>query len=267
MVCRAQSPLNFGASRFAATSPKTDLVIAIDFGTTYTGVAFAYPFLADVTGETVLNPEQLRDKITVLKGWPGVADSYGDKVPTTLAYNAGGQLMAWGGRVSSSYPITISHFKLGLQEGLGEHYAAPSNKSLQGSNLERMFSTDGWKHASLPDKKPCNYVEDFLTEIRDYVVNVALPKNFAQAFLQSVSIRYVLTVPAIWSDKAKDTMQRAAVSAGIPASRLTMVTEPEAAGLYCSTLCHEVDLQDGDCFVICDAGGGTVVKPSCCQRR
>jgi len=264
---RAESPFKFGCNSFVTPSPKSDLVIAIDFGTTYTGVAFAYAPQADTTGETVLNPDQLRDKITVLKSWPGVAGSYSEKVPTTLAYNAGGQLMAWGGTVGSSHPITISHFKLGLQQGLGEHYGAPPNKSLAGSNLERMFSTDGWKHANLPNKKPYNYVEDFLTEIRDYVVNVALPKDFGQAFLTSVSIRYVLTVPAIWSDKAKDMTQRAAVSAGIPSSRLTLVTEPEAAALYCSTLCHEVDLKDGDCFVVCDAGGGTVVRPLYCQRR
>jgi hypothetical protein len=38
-----------------------------------------------------------------------------------------------------------------------------------------------------------------------------------------------------------------------------MVTEPEAAALYCATICEELELEAGDRFVVCDAGGGTVV--------
>jgi len=38
-----------------------------------------------------------------------------------------------------------------------------------------------------------------------------------------------------------------------------LITEPEAAALYCATLCKEVDLKIGNRFLICDAGGGTVV--------
>src|SRR5579864_3174404 len=38
-----------------------------------------------------------------------------------------------------------------------------------------------------------------------------------------------------------------------------LITEPEAAALYCATLCRQVDLKVGNRFLICDAGGGTVV--------
>jgi len=77
--------------------------------------------------------------------------------------------------------------------------------------------------------------------------------------LQNQQISYVITVPAIWSDKAKDLTRQAAIAAGILGKKLTLITEPEAAALFCASLCQEVDLQEGDRFLICDAGGGTVV--------
>ena len=86
-----------------------------------------------------------------------------------------------------------------------------------------------------------------------------LPNRFGERFLQNQKLSYVLTVPAIWSDKAKELTRQAALTAGIKRENLTLITEPEAAALYCATLCNEVDLQPGDRFMICDAGGGTVV--------
>ena len=69
----------------------------------------------------------------------------------------------------------------------------------------------------------------------------------------------MVTVPAIWTDKAKDLTRKAALAAGIPDNRLKLITEPEAAALYCATICVEVGLKVGDRFLVCDAGGGTVV--------
>lgn len=78
------------------------------------------------------------------------------------------------------------------------------------------------------------------------------------------SIKYIITIPAIWTDKAKDTMRTLASRAGMgeqPQS-IQVVTEPEAAAM------HELkertkrgqtpDLEVNDTFVICDAGGGYV---------
>jgi molecular chaperone DnaK (HSP70) len=70
---------------------------------------------------------------------------------------------------------------------------------------------------------------------------------------------YIITVPAIWSDMAKNLTRKAASRAGFPDDKITLITEPEAAALYCATNSLEVDLYDGDRFLVCDAGGGTVV--------
>lgn len=236
---------------------KSDLVVAIDFGTTYTGVAFGYDL---PNAGSYLTPEQLRDKVTVLKSWPGVAGSYSDKVPSILAYDStNGEVVAWGGTVNSAHRISVTLFKLGLEEGVGDYYSTGKNADTQ-SPIEQALQEEAWKHPKLPGKDAFHHTENFLGEIRKYVLTEALPKDFGQAFLSNVSIRYVLTIPAIWSDKAKDLTRKAATRVGIPKSDLTMISEPEAAALYCSTLCHETDLKDGDHFLVCDAGGGTVVR-------
>ncbi|KAL4876508.1 hypothetical protein BJY04DRAFT_222989 [Aspergillus karnatakaensis] len=44
--------------------------------------------------------------------------------------------------------------------------------------------------------------------------------------------QFVLTVPPVWSDKAKDATLRAAVDAGLKLQNVSLVSEPEAAALY-----------------------------------
>jgi molecular chaperone DnaK (HSP70) len=79
-------------------------------------------------------------------------------------------------------------------------------------------------------------------------------------YLENQRTSYVITVPAIWSDDAKNLTRLAATRAGIPGDKLNLITEPEAAALYCATMCEELDLRQGDRFLVCDAGGGTVVN-------
>ena len=64
----------------------------------------------------------------------------------------------------------------------------------------------------------------------------------------------------MWSDKAKSTMRDAAIKAGLinemdHRDRLMLISEPEAAALYCEKKCDQFNLRHGDRFMICDAGG------------
>jgi molecular chaperone DnaK (HSP70) len=64
----------------------------------------------------------------------------------------------------------------------------------------------------------------------------------------------------MWSDRAKATMREAAIKAGLieendHRDRLMLISEPEAAALYCEKKCEQFDLRHGDKFMICDAGG------------
>ena len=64
----------------------------------------------------------------------------------------------------------------------------------------------------------------------------------------------------MWSDKSKQAMRDAAILAGIineddHLDRLMLISEPEAAAIYCEKTCEQFDMTDGDEFMICDAGG------------
>ncbi|CAG2199385.1 unnamed protein product [Mytilus edulis] len=79
-------------------------------------------------------------------------------------------------------------------------------------------------------------------------------------------IRWVLTVPAIWTDAAKQFMRKSAEKAGIPGENLLITLEPEAASIYCQYLPTEklnsaeegfTMSEVGTKYMIIDLGGGT----------
>ncbi|XP_060589192.1 heat shock 70 kDa protein 12A-like [Ruditapes philippinarum] len=84
--------------------------------------------------------------------------------------------------------------------------------------------------------------------------------------LKEDDIKWVLTVPAIWNDGAKQFMREAAEQAGIARSKLKIALEPEAASLYCRYLPVEKGQEknslalfgSGMEYIVLDAGGGTI---------
>jgi len=230
------------ASRLQSASK---FVVAIDFGTTYTGVAFAYfPGSASLAGDSS-NARTFADKIRVLKIWPKAsAKGAQEKTPSIISYDP----PRWGVKVQSQHKLKVSRFKLGLEpERVREVYG------LQGGDLAIGL-------VPALNKTAVDVTADYLTHLNRYVESEAFPNEFGKEFLTAQRRQYVITVPAIWSDRAKDLTRQAASRAGIPSDKLLLVSEPEAAALYCATAGEEVDLDDGDNFLVCDAGGGTVVR-------
>ncbi|KAL3161166.1 hypothetical protein ABBQ38_009535 [Trebouxia sp. C0009 RCD-2024] len=111
-----------------------------------------------------------------------------------------------------------------------------------------------------PELTPKRVITDYLR----FLGQLGLKKLAEQwgSFKQD-DVAVVLSVPAAWSDSAKQTMRQAAVDAGLVHSSdpgaLMLVHEPEAAAL---TVLKEVQdpiaMSEGDSFVVVDAGGGTV---------
>jgi molecular chaperone DnaK (HSP70) len=227
------------------------IVIAIDFGTTFSGVAYSCDALP--LSESTVPLRELRQlirSVDIIRSWPNPDHSYIEKTATKLAY-ANEAVVAWGGTVKETKHSTIvEYFKLGLHE-------MPARSTQADSFSLHGFAADpNWKHPDLPNSTAEDYTADFLKHFYEEMQK-RLP--FGPKFREKNQIDYVLTVPAIWTDKAKDITRTAAIRAGIPEDNLHLITEPEAAAVYCATLCDQVDLQKGDSFVVCDAGGGTVV--------
>lgn len=118
---------------------------------------------------------------------------------------------------------------------------------------------------SVPELPPGLTVEgvirDYLRGFHSYICT-QIVMSFGSLY-DVKKLRYCLTVPASWSDQAKIIMRNAAMDAGLidtedHPDRLMLISEPEAAALYCQRHCEEFDLKHGQQFLICDAGGGTV---------
>ncbi|CAO3643030.1 unnamed protein product [Cunninghamella echinulata] len=104
-------------------------------------------------------------------------------------------------------------------------------------------------------------ISDYLNKFHEHILD-ELEKKLDLQYTPD-QYCYCITVPAIWSDQAKALMREACVKAGIihhrdPLDRLTLISEPEAAALYCERKCDISNLKHDDKFMIIDAGGGTV---------
>ncbi|KAF9585711.1 Heat shock 70 kDa protein 12A [Lunasporangiospora selenospora] len=104
-------------------------------------------------------------------------------------------------------------------------------------------------------------IADYLKAMNSHVKGKIMNDNHDSYNQQD--FRYCLTVPAMWSERAKNSMRQAALLAELindfdHPDRLLLVTEPEAAALYCQLKCTQFDLGHKDRFMVCDAGGGTV---------
>jgi Hsp70 protein len=112
-----------------------------------------------------------------------------------------------------------------------------------------------------PGKSEIDVAADYLYHLRQAMRN-QLQKTLGEVFnREERNIRYYLTVPAIWNDAAKAATRAAAIQAGFLRdendNRLTLVTEPEAAAMFCSKT-GLLNLKIHDAVLIVDCGGGTV---------
>ncbi|CAI7672421.1 unnamed protein product [Penicillium discolor] len=212
------------------------MVIAIDFGTTYSGVAWAtlYDFQ--------------RKSINLVTEWPDSLQEEG-KVTTEMFYEYGNKF--WGyGIPKDADPI--SWFKLLLLKD------EDTPEDIRSSE----FFLRAKKKVREEGKTAQDLVVDYLKLLWNHTLEMIL-KARGEHVVNSFRFHIVITVPAIWKGYARQSMEEAAAKAGLLDERdagkteLTFVPEPEAAAL--ATLSEEQnDAKPGDVYMICDAGGGTV---------
>ncbi|KAF8272697.1 hypothetical protein EI94DRAFT_1769673 [Lactarius quietus] len=223
--------------------PTTDegkMSVSIDFGTTFSGVAYGSSRIA-------------AGKVQQILHWPGAMETF-RKVPTCLLYDERGQVLAWGLEAKNANPVPGSikceWFKLFLEP-----------HALRDQN-----TVDPRLPPLPPGKKPIHLIVDFLYCMWEYAKEQITREIGAVADLDSADVW--LTVPAAWDARGCDLMREAAITAGLVHSvgardrdwrdRLHIITEPEAAAVHCAHLTDLHKLKPSQIFMICDAGGGTV---------
>jgi molecular chaperone DnaK (HSP70) len=93
-------------------------------------------------------------------------------------------------------------------------------------------------------------VADFLSHVRDTTVE-SIARTYGPDWIRNAEIEWVLTVPAIWTDAAKDLMVQAATKARFGRHRhdFNLVSEPEAAAAYTLKAIQPNDLNVGSFLV------------------
>jgi molecular chaperone DnaK (HSP70) len=231
-----------------ANESESRLIIAIDFGTTFTGVAY-YP---SPPRSVPPDAQQIARDIQVVSDWPSTTTrSFKEKIPSIIAYNTDPPL--WGRQVTPDDQPQEAHFKLDLEPKTRRIYPPSTADEGRGQRNRTPLAITG-----TGQRLPLDITADYLTCVYTHVRDVFFRSRYGQNYLQSQEVSFVLTVPAIWTDYAENLTKMAATRAGIT-DELTLISEPEAAALYCATKCEELELKQGDRFLVCDAGGGTVV--------
>ncbi|KAI3392445.1 hypothetical protein diail_5689 [Diaporthe ilicicola] len=215
------------------TTPNTGgeedrLVISLDFGTTYSGVAYAF----HIPGK--------KPNVEAIVDWPGLEGFRQPKVPTLVSYDKNDpSKFRWGGQVDWR-DESVHGVKLLLDPDQRQPTYLPVSS----------FKKD---RRALP-KDPVDVAADFIRSIYEHAISVIV-SSAVRDYFELCQKEFVLSVPAVWSDKAKDLTMMAARRAGF--YPVNLIKEPEAAALYTlSTYDHSI--KAGDAFVVCDAGGGTV---------
>ncbi|ORY68543.1 Hsp70 family chaperone [Pseudomassariella vexata] len=220
-------------------SDKPDIIVALDLGTTYTGVAWARPQKYEV----------LQSPLQVLHNWPGGSSKNEQKVHTCLIYNPDGSLSSWG-FLCEDDDLTDKQrrefFKIFLD-----------NQTLDAAHHQGISQAPGSVHEAQ------KLVGDYLRQVYLHVKStVELHTGIGHVGWQNLAVEFVFSVPTTWRSQDtinnfKDTIRSAGFGVEGPRHTATVeLTESEAAAV--GTIKNStVDFQTGDIFLSVDAGGGT----------
>ncbi|XP_038648867.1 heat shock 70 kDa protein 12B-like [Scyliorhinus canicula] len=193
------------------------VVVAIDFGTTASGYAFSL----------VQDPETIHMMRRWEGGDPGVANQ---KTPTSLLLTPEGSFHSLGFTARDHYhdldPEEARHWLYFEKFKMKIHSTSDLSMEteLKAVNGKSVKALDVFSHALRYFRKHA------LKELNDQFL-IALDTN---------DVRWVITVPAIWKQPAKQFMREAAYQAELASreypEQLLIALEPEAASIYCRKL-------------------------------
>ena len=181
----------------------------------------------------------------LVKDW-GTGGLSASKIPTVLRYNASDHIhgmlgLKWGNQVKS-HERRQEWFKLQLDPMA---YISDNTVDFSARYPSLLAAPPEYNRTAV---KLCT---DFLKELRKQAWK-CLEQRMTSAGLGTYQAEWVITVPAIWSDKARSDTLECATNAGIGGSRLTIISEPEAAAAYAFQNIRPLGINVGDNIIICD---------------
>ncbi|XP_063405923.1 heat shock 70 kDa protein 12B-like [Mytilus trossulus] len=208
------------------------LVAALDFGSTYSGYAFS------MRHEFKTDPM----KIHANQAWnSGGRALLSLKTPTCLLLNDKKQFIAFGYDAENQYADIV------MDEKQDEYFYFHRFKM------------------NLHNNKPVSAVDVFSLSIKALVDHFMDSVKKQGTGVKIQEIQWVLTIPAIWTDAAKQFMRECAEKV-ILFKKLLLALEPETASIFCQYLptekLHGADQTfamsaEGTRYMVADLGGGT----------
>ncbi|XP_062615746.1 heat shock 70 kDa protein 12A-like [Saccostrea cucullata] len=232
----------------SVSTPAKLLVAAIDFGTTFSGYAFAF------RNDYVKDPLKIHGNQWTIGSQAGVSL----KTSTCALFNPQGEFDSFGTQAEDRYG------DLALEENHHDWYYFRRFKMILYNNqtVARDLAMEDDKGNTLPAMKVFAACIKYL---REHMMDACSTRRVD---IEDDEIQWVLTVPAIWTDSAKQFMREAATRAGIRSDLLVIALEPEAASIYCKHLpVNKIEgdnkksldsFSPGTKYLVLDAGGGTI---------
>ncbi|KAM6497405.1 hypothetical protein JOM56_007878 [Amanita muscaria] len=223
------------------------LVIAIDVGTTFSGVSYA-----------LLDPGEV-PQIQPVTQFIGQREPRGDsKVPSIVCYSQDGTVVAVGAETDPEMNhalaemddvITVEWFKLHLRPP----HLAPS----QTFEIQKL-------HSLPKNKTPVQVFVDFLRYLFQSTKKYIMDSELWSWNSVGKNIYFVLSHPNGWEGKQQSQMRKAAIAAGLvdeseASERILFVSEGEASLHFCLNKNPNLqNFQERGGILVVDCGGGTI---------
>lgn len=255
MSLHQQEAFTHTATFLGNVKTKKKVVVAIDLGTTYSGVSYVYKDNPSIVNSGAPGLEASRDSV---------------KVPTVLLQSPNGWLFGLEALETYKDMVEEAHDS----EYTSETEDAGDLLSQRGVHLYRFFKLKLKNQDSGADTLTANSTAghphkliDLMTHSLEALSKFAMKEikaGFGDALgITKDDILWVLTVPAIWNDFGKAFMRKAAFRAGLvpdeASDNLILALEPESASIAVHQEGSKLGLfMEGSVFLVLDCGGGTV---------
>ncbi|KAH8591554.1 hypothetical protein B0O99DRAFT_675246 [Bisporella sp. PMI_857] len=221
--------------------PRPDLIVAIDFGMTCTGVAYA-------------NPSVGSDTIRWIQRWPGRMQANENKVPTILVYPA-----------HQSHPKTPSSWGF-LSETATEQTAENKEhrewfKTYIDEDRLRQAQQEAKNQSDVPRsiEEVESWYLDYFRFLYQYI-EFKLQGELASTW-SNARVEFIFSVPTTWKphptvERFRAITERAGFGKFPNHRSIIGLTEAEAAAVHMSKESPAI-FRERDILLVCDAGGGT----------
>lgn len=140
-----------------------------------------------------------------------------EKAPSIISYDKDGQVSKWGWPAAAD-SRSFRWFKLLLEPESESNYAQQAEHVKRSRELLEELG-----------KSVVDVISDYLTAVWTFVLK-DIEKKRGSDFRETESLNVVMSVPAMWSQQAKEKTKQAAIRAtGL--EDVVLVAEPEAAAL------------------------------------